>query len=136
MKFRIFDIKENRYLNSFDYAINGDSEIFLLRSGREEDGYFTGYEDNFNIIIEEAIEDKDKNDKEIYVGDLVKAKSLRTLCYQTYTIKHLKGYLGFVLGKIAIPEHDLTDKEVVGNIHTRIQPELSDLAMFVKDCFT
>jgi hypothetical protein len=120
MKFRVFSIKENRYLLPSDYAINGDGEIFALRSGREEDGYFTGYNDEFDLIIEEAIEDTDKNGKEIYVGDLVKAKSKRTQLYHMYKVKHLKGYLGFVLEGMAIPEHDITDKEIIGNSHRKL----------------
>lgn len=117
MKFRVFSIEENRYLLPSDYAINGDGEIFALRSGREEDGYFTGYNDEFDLIIEEAIEDTDKNGEEIYVGDQVKAKSKRTQFYLTCRVKRLQGYIGFTLDEMAIPEHDLTDKEIIGTIH-------------------
>jgi hypothetical protein len=113
MKFRVFSIKENKYLLPFDFAVNGDGEIFSLRSGIEEDGYFTGYNDEFDLIIEEAIEDTDKNGTEIYVGDLVKAKSKRTQFYLTCRVRRLQGHLGFTLDSMAIPEHNLTDKEII-----------------------
>jgi hypothetical protein len=95
MKTRVWEGKEGRYLLPFDYAINGDGEIFLVKAGREGDGYFAGYYDDFDLVVEEGTDFADKKNKEIFTGDLVKARSKRTKLYHIYEIKRIKGEFKF-----------------------------------------
>jgi hypothetical protein len=119
MKTRVWEGKEGEYLLPFDYAINGDGEIFLVKAGREDDGYFPGYYDDLDLVVEEGTDYLDKKNKEIFTGDLVKARSKRTNLYHIYEIKRIKGAFKFILEKMSFPESDLTEEEIVGNIHKK-----------------
>jgi hypothetical protein len=119
MKTRVWEGKEGRYLLPFNYAINGEGEIFLVKAGREEDGYFAGYYDDYGLVVEEGTDYMDKKNKEIFTGDLVKARSKRTNRYHIYEIKRIKGEFKFVLEGMWFSESDLTKEEIVGNIHKK-----------------
>lgn len=122
LKFRVWDNKENKYLDPKEIAIDNLGNVFIFEDYQEED-----YEvwnarvlDNTNarFIIEQYTGIKDKNGKKIYEGDIVSKQN-----------SDLKGVVKQVKdGQWAIYWDNVPDGyyvlfkysnlcEVIGNIH-------------------
>lgn len=120
IKYRIYG-KENRIMYSWEEILNFDSLKDTLKNGGKEDQYYSPLLPYTGI--------KDKNGKEIYVGDILKGPTLYETPENTATTySHWKvtyGNCSFYLGDSPIDEDiDWVSEEceVVGNVYEN--PEL------------
>lgn len=127
LKFRVWDNKENKYLDPKEIAIDNLGNVFIFEDYQEED-----YEvwnarvlDNTNarFIIEQYTGIKDQNDKEIYAGDIVSVYDGRYIgSINQYPSGEWKIIWVAPKGTVDSLYAHRTVCEVIGNIHEN--PEL------------
>jgi len=119
LKFRIWD-SDNRVFTYLDFS-NLERTISILNS---YSNYFSSHYLEDNQYIQFSVGLKDKKDKEIYVGDIIKFKT--TSGYNNFTVEYLENYAqywGRVYGGFCLTLYDLKRTgEVIGNIFEN--PEL------------
>jgi uncharacterized phage protein (TIGR01671 family) len=70
LKFRVWDVKNKKFLNPSDIAINGNGNLLITDSG-----WYENFE-NQNLsdyIIQQFTGEYDKNNAPIYEGDIIRA---------------------------------------------------------------
>ena len=115
--FRIWSNYWKKYATEAELYMDGSADAIF----EDEDG--VPHHENTDIVVEFNTGLKDKNGKEIYVGDIVKLKGLKRRYVVTYRLYDAS----FVLEndeweEIIHLSLDKDDFEVVGNIHEN--PEL------------
>jgi len=123
IKFRAWEIELHEWNIDYKIKLNGDVKDFDF----DYDGYYEFIVPKEDYIIEQYTGLKDKNGKEIYEGDIVKARDWDGE-WGKYRIKWKQSHCAFEAfkcGKYRKWNFSLTgfiDIEVIGNIHEN--PEL------------
>ena len=130
-KFRAWDKVTNKYyvVSTLEYADNGElCEVWLADIPITETN--DACRNPKDVILEQYTGLKDKNDKEIAVGDIVKARWLRAKNARLNTRGEVKFGGGWFYiyddpdgqDRLGAPIHNCYQLEIVGNIHEN--PEL------------
>lgn len=123
IKYRVYDTKQNMYLNGEDVDINGYGD--LTAYGADEDGSHVTQLLNTRsprFIVEQYTGLKDKNGTEIASGDIVKR---RTANYEKQVFEDEYGVVKYEKGSFYVDFRGDIDNlmlrygepEVIGNIH-------------------
>lgn len=120
IKFRIWDNLEKAYLNEEDVAIDSRGNVFIFEiyDKNDSDLWYTRLlpdSDNKRYIIEQDTGLKDKNGTKINEGDVLVDDAGEPIEYWTVKLSE-GGFVGECAG-VAEPLFELTQLEVVGNIH-------------------
>jgi len=121
-KFRAWHKKYERWIDKKTLKVRDDGIIFINN--------FPTYKIQENVILMQSTGLKDKNDKEIFEGDVVENEAMKDFVIfidGVFTLNHAKEDKFAVRQPLAsfgsINLHNtLTDMEVIGNIHEN--PEL------------
>ena len=125
IEFRVWDNQEKVYLNKKDIAIDNLGNIFIFEVCDDNDAdlwhvRILSDPDNERYVIEQTTGLTDKNGTEIYEGDILIDDTGEPVEY--WVVKFSEGgFVGECAG-VAEPLFELTNLEVVGNIHE--DPEL------------
>ncbi len=124
LMFRAWDKEKKKWIDgAYGFHILGEAMLI--------GGLFHDYsiEDLNNIIIEQFTGLLDKNGKEIYEGDIVEYFQYSQVCskcaHRDKNVNEVKfNALGVTLSSYRIidPQSDITEIEIIGNVHTH--PEL------------
>lgn len=120
MKFRVWDNLEKAYLNEEDVAIDNRGNVFIFEiyDKNDSDLWYTRLlpdSDNKRYIIEQDTGLKDRNGTKINEGDILIDDAGEPIEY--WVVKFSEGgFIGECAG-VAEPLFELTNLEVVGNIH-------------------
>ncbi len=133
LKFRVWDVKNKRFLAASDIAINGNGNLLITDSG-----WYENFE-NQNLseyVVQQFTGEYDKNNTPIYEGDVVKCKrpeiwlqedfderEAGIVTYfnasfhitEKYTGKPIKGSVSLIEYK-SLTDPYLLECEVIGNI--------------------
>lgn len=119
LKFRVYDKKERCYSDK-PFSIDQLGICYI----QDEDGYWEEIDEE-RFIIEQYAGLKDDNGKEIYEGDIVKARWYRAKNARFNTKGEIKFNDGWFYIKddpdchdrLGVPIHNCYNIEVIGNIH-------------------
>ena len=120
INFRVWDNLEKSYLNEKDIAIDSLGNIFILEGYDHNDSELWYARilsdlDNKRYVIEQDTGLKDKNSTKINKGDILIDDTGEPIEY--WVVKFSDGgFVGECAG-VAEPLFELTNLEVVGNIH-------------------
>lgn len=120
MKFRVWDNLEKAYLNEEDVAIDNRGNVFIFEiyDKNDSDLWYTRLlsdSDNKRYIIEQDTGLKDRNGTKINEGDVLVDDAGEPIEY--WVVKFSDGgFIGECAG-VAEPLFELTNLEVIGNIH-------------------
>lgn len=125
INFRVWDNLEKAYLNKKDIAIDSRGNVFIFEiyDKNDSDLWYARLlpdSDNKRYIIEQDTGLKDKNGTKINEGDVLVDDAGEPIEYWTVKLSE-GGFVGECAG-VAEPLFELTNLEVVGNIHEN--PEL------------
>ena len=133
IKFRVWDVKNKRFLNSSDIAINGNGNLLITDSG-----WYENFENqnSSDYVIQQFTGEYDKNNKPIYEGDVVKCerpeiwlqkdfdeREAGIIAYfnagfhitEKYTGQPIKGSVSLIKYR-SVTDPYLLECEVIGNI--------------------
>ena len=123
--FRVWSDYWKRY--AFDAELYGDGSLYAMFD--DDDG--VPHHENTDLVLEFDTGLKDKNGKEIYGGDIVKARWYRAKNARFDTKGEIKYDDGWFYIKddpdgqdrLGVPIHNCYDIEIVGNIHEKKEEE-------------
>lgn len=124
IKFRAWDIQNERFINPEFCAIYGDGQYMV-----EDNGDYIEATSN-EITVEQFTGLTDKNGKEIYEGDLIKLKwssgdeKMETIAEVKYSVKYGGSfYLDDQKRADFFFNSNDFDKVVIGNIHEQLKEQ-------------
>lgn len=127
IKFRIWDVTELRYIEVYDMDPNGQ----WVHVARDDQCHLVNNPEKTEFILEQFTGLLDKNDKEIYEGDVVKIHEFREYLGGSYPGQYIvwPEYILLVEWKgpdqgygIGYFSHRRQGIEIIGNVHEN--PEL------------
>ena len=115
MKYRIYNKKENKYCEYYDFFVSPKGEIFVIyNDGCELDIYEAPNQEYF--VIEQCTNEKDINGKLIFENDVIKQRDGRTGKVVFRLESEGWDYNGWAMEEELIGD-SLSGAEIVGTIH-------------------